>query len=87
MTHGGKQEGDLLDVVAHIAGLAHHFGHQNRVARLVPLLQRGERRAELVAQDEDDAASHPPALAGAARMLTLPFRQGWPFINTVNDMA
>src|SRR6478672_5655439 len=57
MAHGGKQEGDLLLVMAHIGRLVMKLSHQHTVARRV---SGGETRkiwCQLIAEDEDQVAN------------------------------
>ena len=78
MAHRGKDERDLLRVVADIARLGHHLGHHDGVARLVGGAQGGNREASAGRPHQDQAAYHgtglpcqskkPPVSAGVSRV-------------------
>ena len=56
VAHGGKQEGDLLLVVAHIGRLLLNLSHQNQVLARVAGRQAGELRRQLVAKDKNQVS-------------------------------
>ena len=53
MAHGGKDQRQLLLVVAHITGFVHHFGHQQDDLVPVRCFERSKTQAKLVAQYEN----------------------------------
>ena len=57
MAHGGKQERDLLLVMAHIGRLVVKLGHQHPVARRVSGGEARQTRRQLIAEDEDQVAN------------------------------
>ena len=58
LAHRGKDQRDLLRMVLGPSRLAPHLGHDHDIRLPVGRIQRGQRRGQLVAKDEDQAAHH-----------------------------
>jgi hypothetical protein len=69
MAHGGKDQSQLFDMMRNIAGLAHHLGHQDDIARLVARRQRGDSGAKLISEDQDKLRGHEVCLRMKGRAI------------------
>ena len=73
MAHGAENQGDLLRMMRHMAGLFHHLGQQHVIMVRVDVAQRTKAVGELVAQNEKQTTN-----SHSSTISMFGWRRRWP---------
>ena len=76
LPHGGKDQRQLLLMVAHIGRLIDHLRHQHGIVRGVEIAERRQRGGELIAEDQPQRAVNCSAIVGHVGHLHKACRRG-----------